>query len=418
MPTFSAVPDWLQERLQAAGGAVPFSTYMAWVLHDPLWGAYGSGKLRIGPDGDFVTSPSLGVDFAELLAPQVLAWLQQIAPGQTGPLRLVEAGPGEGVLALDLCRALHRSAPDLTDRLEIVLVEPNRGMEARQRTLLREAPLPVRWTTMEALAEAPVAGVLLAHEVLDALAVDRVIWDGADWRQQLVALHEDPAAGPTLRLQAGTPLDPQADAALLSQLQIRDLLTPGPATAALPAGWTTELHGGSARWLAAAASALTQGTLLVVDYALEARRYNAPQRSNGTLMAYRDQVASDDPLREPGQWDLTAHLCIDSLLQDAITNGWQPIGQRRQGEALLALGLAERLHRLQQLPPQQLSAALAAREALLRLVDPAALGDFRWLAFRRDTASGSGLDPALGSPRPEGDGPGDADLFLLDPPLA
>ena len=53
--------------------------------------------------------------------------------------------------------------------------------------------------------------------------------------------------------------------------------------------------------------------------------------------------------------------------------------QAKQGEALLALGLAERLHGLQQLPGQQLAEALQRREALLRLVDPAGLGAFRWL---------------------------------------
>ena len=68
------MPGWLRQRLQKAGGSVCFSTYMDWVLHDPEWGAYGSGRLRIGPKGDFVTSPSLGGEFAALLArPPVFA---------------------------------------------------------------------------------------------------------------------------------------------------------------------------------------------------------------------------------------------------------------------------------------------------------------------------------------------------------
>ncbi|MDP6852304.1 MAG: SAM-dependent methyltransferase, partial [Prochlorococcaceae cyanobacterium ETNP1_MAG_8] len=65
----------------------------------------------------------------------------------------------------------------------------------------------------------------------------------------------------------------------------------------------------------------------------------------------------------------------------AEQQGWSFLGESRQGQALLALGLAERLHALQSLPTSQLSAALNRREALLRLVDPAGLGEFRWLAF-------------------------------------
>jgi SAM-dependent MidA family methyltransferase len=376
VPHRAAVPTWLQQRLEAAGGVVPFRTYMEWVLHDPLHGAYGSGRLRIGPAGDFATAPSLGPDFAALLAPQLADWLTGLAAAGPGPLALVETGPGEGSLALQLAEALAAGWPQLAERLELVLVEPNAGMAERQRTLLQACPLPCRWTRFPALAEAPVRGVVLAHEVLDALAVERIVWDGALWRQQVVALHEGADAGPSLRLQPGEPLEPAAAA----QLGALGLLPPSPQR---PPGWSTELHPGLAPWLAEAATALSAGQLLVIDYALEAWRYYAPQRSQGTLMAYRGQQASDDPLAEPGAWDLTAHLCIESVDAAAASGGWEPLGQCRQGEALLSLGLAERLHGLQQQDPAGLATALARREALLRLVDPRALGDFRWLAYGR-----------------------------------
>jgi len=375
-----SVPPWLQERLLTQGGEVPFSTYMDWVLHDPQHGAYGSGRLCIGPQGDFVTSPSLGPDFAALLAPQLVDWflplLADPAMADGEPLALVESGPGEGSLALDLALALVRDWPELADRLELVLVEPNPGMAERQRRLLESCPLPVRWSSFEQLALAPVRGVVLAHEVLDALAVDRIVWDGASWRQQRVKLHGDASASAALRLEPGDPLDPAA----LSRLKALGLLE---ANSQRDPGWCTEWHPAVGPWLANCAAALNRGILLVVDYALEAWRYYAPQRSNGTLMAYRHQQACTDPLVEPGAWDLTAHLCIEALLIDAQASGWQPLGQCRQGEALLALGLAERLHGLQQLPASDLAEALVRREALLRLVDPSALGDFRWLAFGR-----------------------------------
>ncbi len=371
------VPEWLRQRLTAAGGAVPFRTFMEWALHDPEHGAYGSGRLRIGPDGDFATSPSLGPDFAALLAAQVAAWLQQLLQGQPShqPLALVEAGPGEGSLAADLAAALASGWPELAARTELVLVEPNAGMAARQRQRLAGCVLPCRWSSVEQLAAAPVRGVLLAHEVLDALAVERIEWDGALWRQQRVVLHEEPGAQPSLRLEPGEPLEPESAAAL----QALALLPPSPQR---PPGWCTELHPGLEPWLAQAAAALSAGPLLVIDYALEAWRYYAPQRAAGTLMAYRGQEASSDPLQQPGQADLTAHLCIDSLERAALASGWQPLGGCRQGEALLALGLAQRLHGLQS-DPGGLAALLARREALLRLVDPHALGDFRWLAFAR-----------------------------------
>jgi SAM-dependent MidA family methyltransferase len=157
--------------------------------------------------------------------------------------------------------------------------------------------------------------------------------------------------------------------------------------------------------LSSCGSALIEGHLLVIDYGLEAWRYYAPARSGGTLMAYRQQQACSDPLREPGHWDLTAHLCLESLLEAAAAAGWQSLGHCRQGQALLALGLAERLHGLQQMNPpdseqstgHHLATLLARREAMLRLVDPHALGDFRWLAFRRGGGGGAASQAASGS---------------------
>ena len=67
---------------------------------------------------------------------------------------------------------------------------------------------------------------------------------------------------------------------------------------------------------------------------------------------------------------------------------WQLQADGRQGEILLGLGLAQRLHALQSLPPARLPEALRRREAMLRLVDPAGLGEFRWLLY------GAGLEPS------------------------
>ncbi len=432
------VPEWLRQRLLAAGGSVPFRTFMGWALHDPEHGAYGSGRLQIGRRGDFVTSPSLGPDFAALLAPQLAGWLAELAVEQgldleraaslpaagcatPRPLALVETGPGEGELALQLAQALALGWPELAACCELVLVEPNGGMAARQRQRLQASPLPCRCLRAEALAQSPCTGVVLAHEVLDALAVERIRWDGRHWRQQRVALSQEAGQLESLELIDGDPLEPQAEPAL----ECLGLWPPDPRRGS---GWATELHPELAPWLASCAAGISHGRLLVIDYALPAERYYAPQRLDGTLIAYRQQEASGDPLRQPGSWDLTAHLCSESLLLAARQGGWRLLGQRSQGEALLALGLAQRLHGLQTPAAGErldLATALARRESLLRLVDPAGLGAFRWFAFTRERSptapSGQGR-PALSLPpgpapcpgsQPSGESP--LPLFLRDP---
>ncbi|WP_392344985.1 class I SAM-dependent methyltransferase [Parasynechococcus sp.] len=373
----ASCPDWLATHLHQAGGAVPFSQFMDLALNEPVHGYYGSGHARIGAKGDFVTSPSLGSDFAALLIPQLLAWLAAVP--RTDPdqcLSIVEIGPGEGHLARDLVAALRGSDPELLARIELVLVEANPGMRRRQQALLQGADdLPLRWCSLDELRRDPVHGVVIAHELLDALPVDRLIWREGSLQQQWVEL--DPNGG--LRT-THRPLPDglhQEIKRVCSQVGIQ--LPPLD----VEEGWTTEWNSALPDWFAAAAAAVDAGVLLVIDYALEAQRYYTARRSDGTLMAVCAQQAGLSPFDQPGKQDLTAHLCIEVVDEAAQRNGWLVGDQVKQGEALLALGLAQRLHRLQQLPGQQLAEALQRREALLRLVDPAGLGAFRWLTYRR-----------------------------------
>ena len=355
---------------------------MDWALNDPDHGAYGSGQLRIGPHGDFVTSPSLGSDFSQLLAVQVGEWLMQIdsSEGSENPLTLIDIGPGEGTLVADLIPALFTRHPSLRKRLEVILVEKNLPMVERQkRTLDSLAPLKVQWLSLDEIASQPVMGVIIAHEVLDAMPVERLVLRKQNVYRQGVALnHSDP--GPYL-IYEDLPITSELTQSIQQARAHLGLIFPPKGA---QDGWNTEWHVELKPWFQQSASALIKGKLLVIDYALEAARYYKSSRANGTLMAYCNQKASSDALSQPGLWDLTAHLCIETLIDQACTNGWRFLGEVRQGQALLALGLARRINALQRMPPDQIQQAFKRREALLRLIDPTCLGEFRWIAFERD----------------------------------
>ena len=378
-------PEWLWKRLQQHGDRVPFSTFMDWALHDPVHGAYGSGQLRVGQSGDFVTSPSLGEDFSALLADQLIDWLELLAACHPeSVLSIVDVGAGEGDLIAQLIPLLEASAAEWLPRLECVLVDINPGMQLRQKQRLHSlGSIPCRWCSLQELARDPVKGIMIAHELLDALPVERLILKGGSLRRQMVALHTSEASEPLLRWD-DDPLPSPLHAQIKEQTD-RGIVELPPMGA--EEGWATEWHHSVTPWMKEASAAITDGMLLVVDYALESRRYYAPRRSDGTLLAYRRQTASSDVLRHAGSQDITAHLCLELLIEAASEAGWMIAGQCRQGEALLALGLAERLTALQQLPADQLAEALNRREALLRLVDPSCLGELRWFAFHRSGTS-------------------------------
>ena len=148
-------------------------------------------------------------------------------------------------------------------------------------------------------------------------------------------------------------------------------------------GWTTEWHIDNSLWLKSVYQKVSNGILLIIDYAKEAEKYYSCANSNGTLISYRNQKIVNDFFESPGNSDLTSHICIETLINDAQTLGFENIGIVKQGEALLALGLAERLYEIQNDLKEDISKALFRREALLRLVDPICLGDFRWFVFHK-----------------------------------
>jgi len=374
-------PKWLIDRIQDSGGSISFYKYMDLVLNDPENGFYSSGKLNIGKDGDFCTSPSLSNDFARLLAIQVVDWFLDLEKSGIDSefFSLIEIGPGEGTLSRDLIVAIVDIAPSLTKKIELILVEINVGMRRRQEKVVNTLEgINYRWTNIEDLILSPVTGVVIANEVLDALPVERLVFsDNKVFRQgvslkkindeyflEFIDLNPTPEIAKFLE---------DSSSLLKIQFPPKDICN----------RWVTEWHCDVPSWFGKLSKILIHGSLLVVDYAMESKRYYNAMRKDGTLISYKNQEASPHLLRDAGLCDLTAHLCIESTINYALTNGWQFMGETRQGQALLALGLSSFLYSLQNTSSINLSDALNRRESLLRLVDPMGLGEFRWLAFQK-----------------------------------
>ena len=378
-------PKWLIDRIKDSDGSISFYKYMDLVLNDPENGFYSTGRLKIGMDGDFCTSPSLSNHFARLLAIQVVDWFLDLEKAKTGSelLSLVEIGPGEGSLSKDLIDAVFDMEPALINKIELVLVELNNGMRKRQQKVVNNIKgVDCRWCQIEELILNPVTGVIIANEVLDAFPVERLVFRDEKVFRQGVSLKKinDEYFLEFVDLQPNTAIRQflkDSESLLKIEFPPKDICN----------GWVTEWHCDIPIWFRNLSKVLINGSVLVVDYALESKRYYNAMRKDGTLIAYKDQKAYPNILQNAGFCDLTAHLCIESTINYALTNGWKFMGETRQGQALLALGLSKILYSLQSKTSDNLSAALKERESLLRLVDPMGLGEFRWLAFQLDNCN-------------------------------
>ena len=331
----------LASRLRADGGWWPFDRFMAFALYAPGLGYYARDTLKFGAmpasGSDFVTAPELSPLFGATLAAQVAQALEATATHE-----VVEFGPGSGALAAQLLQALGDRCRRYT------LVELSASLRARQAQRLAPWADRVHWA--DAWPEA-IEGVVVGNEVLDAMPVQLLHFDGSAWFERGVALDD---AGALTWADRPTALRP-------------------PRETALP-GAVVEIHPQAEAFVRGLAERLVRGVALFIDYGFPEHEYYHPQRHGGTLMAHRAHVADTDVLADPGEKDLTAHVNFSGIALTAQDAGLDVLGYTSQARFLLNCGLADRLQH----------ADLPARNAAHRLLAEHEMGElFKVLALGR-----------------------------------
>jgi NADH dehydrogenase [ubiquinone] 1 alpha subcomplex assembly factor 7 len=335
-------------RLIEADGPMSVATYMAHCLCDPQHGYYAT-RDPFGAAGDFVTAPEISQMFGEIVGAWVIhAWDLAGAPS---PVSLVELGPGRGTLMADILRVSGRR-PDFAAAASVHLVETSPVLRAKQAAILARGGHRADWH--DSFAEVPAgAALLVANEFFDALPIRQFVRVEGRWRERVVGLDERRrlafGIGPGL-------LDQGPEAAEGAILEV------SPAGEALAA----EIAGRIAAEGAAA---------LVVDYG------HSHAGLGATLQAVRGHAFAD-PLADPGEADLTAHVDFAALAASAARAGAAVHGPMTQGEFLVSLGILERAGRLGAAADEVTREAIGA--AVERLAGSEQMGKlFKVLAITR-----------------------------------
>jgi SAM-dependent MidA family methyltransferase len=348
----SSVSATLVARIGAAidrgGGWLPFSRFMAMALYEPGLGYYASGRRIVGrmPEGgsDFVTAPELSPLFARALARQVGQALEA-----SGSDEVWEFGAGSGALAAELLRALGRRVRHYG------IVEVSAPLRERQRQATRAHGDVVQW--LDAWPET-ICGVVIGNEVLDAMPVDLLHFDGARWLERGVVR----ATG-------------EAGAAFAWRDRPGERRPPGDA--GLPAGTTTEIHTEAEAFVASLADRLQRGLALFIDYGFPEAEYYHVQRAGGTLMCHRAHRADTEPLVDVGDKDITAHVDFTGIALAGQNAGLDVVGYTSQGRFLLNCGIGELMQ----------TASLRERIDAQRLLNEHEMGElFKVIAFAKGLA--------------------------------
>jgi SAM-dependent MidA family methyltransferase len=341
----------IREEIEAAGGWIRFSRFMDRALYAPGLGYYSAGAAKIGRDArdgsDFVTAPELSPLFARALARPVA----EILAG--GGDTVFELGGGTGALAADLLLEL-----EALGRLprHYALLDVSADLRARQRaTLAQRVPhLVDRIAWPQALPDR-IHGVVIANEVLDALPVELVVWDGAGWRVRGVTVCHERFAW----VDRSLPED------LVAGLAPVD-------TSAFAAGYQTETHPMVSALVSTLLTRMTaESVALLIDYGFPRSEYFHPQRSSGTLMVHRHHRAASDPLVAVGLQDITAHVDFSAVAAAALAAGGCVVGYTSQASFLIDCGIAG----LMTVQPTTVAPWAAQASALNLLLSEAEMGE-------------------------------------------
>ena len=332
--------DEVRAAIVAAGGAIRFDEYMRIALYGEH-GFYTSGG-QAGRRGDFITSPEVGPLFGAVVTRWIDAEWRRL--GEPTDFTIVEVGAGPGTLA----RSVLASAPQWRDRYMAVEVS-----DAQRR----QHPAGVR--SMAGLPRHALAsGVVIANELLDNLPFRLAVFDGA-WREAAVSLGRNSEfVETTLAADPGWARLPEV-ATLGTRLPVQER---------------------AARFVAEASEIVRQGSVLVFDYCTAATAQLAGQPWREWLRTYRGHGSGEHYLRDPGEQDITAQVCVDQLPAPQVSDSQRDFLRHWGIDELVEEGRQAWTAAAARPDVAALTMRSRAREAEA-LLDPDGLGGFSALSW-------------------------------------
>jgi NADH dehydrogenase [ubiquinone] 1 alpha subcomplex assembly factor 7 len=330
-------------RLIAAAGPMPVAEYMRLCLTHPRYGYYVN-RDPLGAGGDFVTSPEISQMFGELIGLWMAAvWRQMGAPSD---IRIVELGPGRGTLLLDAMRAAG-VVEGFGEAIVLHLVEISPALQQVQQRCLEELDMAKYWH--ESLVDVPSGpAIVIANEFIDALPVHQAVKQGDGWHERMIEVSPGGGLGfglsrePLHAFETGLPRE-------LRRAPDQAIYEWRSDSIALELGRRMR----------------DQGAALIIDYG------HARAGLGDTLQAVAAHSFTD-PLRSPGNADLTAHVDFEALAQCAESMGARIHGPIRQRDLFLRLGIEQRAEALK--ADASAEAATEIEIALSRLIAEGARG--------------------------------------------
>ena len=326
------------KKLIKTSGPLPVWRYMQLCLTHPEHGYYIS-RDPLGREGDFITSPEVSQMFGELLG----LWSASVwrSMGSPATLRLIELGPGRGTMMADALRAL-RVLPPMYQALSVHLVEINPVLREKQEAALSNVRT-IQWhASLDEVPPGP--AIIFANEYFDVLPIHQMVKRDDGWHERVVDIDNNGQFVFGTTAQAV----PRFEALL------------PPLVRAAPVGAIFEWRPDAEIMKIATRLRDHGGAALIIDYG------HVRSDAGDTFQAIARHSFAD-PLKFPGQVDVTAHVDFQALARAAEDVGARVHGPVTQGQFLQRLGIEARAVSLMAKATPEVSENISA--ALKRLTE-------------------------------------------------
>ncbi len=270
-------------------GPIPFHRFMEAALYHPEFGYYRRPRDPFGIGGDYYTAEQLQPVFGILIAERIRNLRDRM--GTPEDFTVVELGAGRAEMA------------EALREFRYIPVDVGRG----------RLPESIR-------------GVVFSNEFFDALPVHVAAMRGDRGVELGVGVEDDGFAW------AETGAAPED----LECYRKRYL-------GALSDGQVFEVSLEALAWLDRIRAALEAGYVFTIDYGYTVAEL--PRFPRGTLMSYRRHRALDDVLKDPGEQDITAHVCFTALEEHGRSIGLERETFEPLARTLIEAGTADQFSR-------------------------------------------------------------------------
>jgi len=298
-----------------------FATFMEVALYDSDLGYYTKLRQKLGKEGDFYTSNHVHPVFAETFG----RFFLDIMTKEDMEPSICEWGAGDGSFAYHVLSYIKSQNKDIFQDMVYYIIESSPHHQSVLTKKLDTFKDKIRvFATFEEMIDERQSfqGILFSNELIDAFPVHIIEKYKDGLKEVLVDAIDDEFV---------------ENLVICENESIKEWFNQyGPV---LPDGHRIEVNLSMKRWLSNVSSWLDKGMIVTVDYGYHNDEFQRPERREGSIRGYRNHQMIKNPLKYPGNMDLTSHIQWDAYDQIAMSEGLAKICFERQDKFLLKAGL-------------------------------------------------------------------------------